>query len=450
MLTGGTAFKYFACEMKTYNYTNLTTEEISKLLKRPKIDFTSIFQTVQPILDAVEKEGDIAIKQYTEQFDGVKLESVVINPKEIEVTLDAETKEAIDMAFGNIYRFHKAQLVEPIEVETMPGVRCMKVARPIERVGMYVPGGTAILPSTAMMLAIPAMIAGCTTKVMATPPRKAGTVAPEIIYIAQKAEVDQILLAGGAQAVAAMAFGTKSVSKVDKIFGPGNQYVTAAKMILQNSEAQIAIDMPAGPSEVLVMADGQANPAYVAADLLSQAEHGKDSQVVLVAMPNFNMDTLNTELESQLNQLPRKEIAEQALAHSYSLIVDTLDEAIDFSNLYAPEHLIVNVVDAESYMDKIINAGSVFLGQLTPESVGDYASGTNHTLPTYGYARMYSGVNLAAFQKSVTMQSLNEEGLKNIGPVVEKLADLEELQAHKNAVSLRLKNIEHSTSNKEY
>lgn len=427
--------------MKTYQYSTLTAEETTELLKRPKIDFTTIFQTVQPIIDAVENEGDESLIRYTEQFDGVKLNSVVINPKEHEVSFDEETKEAIDLAFDNIFRFHKAQIPHPIEVETMPGVRCMKVARPIESVGMYVPGGTAILPSTAMMLAIPAMIAGCETKVLATPPRKDGSVVPEIIYIAQKAGIDQILLAGGAQAVAAMAFGTQTVAKVDKIFGPGNQYVTAAKMILQNSEAQISIDMPAGPSEVLVIADGNANPAYVAADLLSQAEHGKDSQVVLVTTPEFNMDLLNSELESQLNQLPRKEIAAGALDHSYSILVNNLDEALEFSNQYAPEHLIVNVQDAESYAEKIINAGSVFLGALTPESVGDYASGTNHTLPTYGYARMYSGVNLAAFQKSVTMQLLTEEGLKNIGPAVEKLAEIEELQAHKNAVSLRLKDI---------
>ncbi|HET8864958.1 MAG TPA: histidinol dehydrogenase [Gracilimonas sp.] len=427
--------------MKTYQYSALSSEEISKLLKRPKIDFTSIFQTVQPILDAVENEGDEAVKKYTQKFDGVKLEAVTIDPREIEVSFSTEVKEAIDTAFDNIFRFHKAQISHPIEVETMPGVRCMKVARPIERVGMYVPGGTAILPSTAMMLAIPAMIAGCTTKVMATPPKKDGTVAPEIIYIAQKAGINKILLAGGAQAVAAMAFGTESVPKLDKIFGPGNQYVTAAKMILQNSEAQISIDMPAGPSEVLVIADKHSNPAYVAADLLSQAEHGKDSQVVLVSTKEFDMEKLESELEAQLNLLPRKEMAGQSLENSFTVVVDSLDEAFDFSNQYAPEHLIVNVDQAESYTDKIINAGSVFLGQLTPESVGDYASGTNHTLPTYGYARMYSGVNLAAFQKSVTMQSLSEEGLKNIGPTVEKLAELEELQAHKNAVTLRLKDI---------
>lgn len=427
--------------MKTYQYSHLSTEEISKLLKRPKIDFTSIFQTVQPIIDAVENAGDEAVKKYTKQFDGVNLESVVLSPQDIEVDLDPEIKKAIDTAFDNIFSFHKVQFPEPVEVETMPGVRCMKVARSIERVGLYVPGGTAILPSTAMMLAIPAMIAGCTTKVLATPPRKDGKVAPEIIYIAKKAGVDIILLAGGAQAVAAMALGTESVPKVDKIFGPGNQYVTAAKMILQNSEAQISIDMPAGPSEVLVIADKHANPAYVAADLLSQAEHGKDSQVVLVALKGFDLENLESELDAQLSELPRKEMAEKALEHSFTIIADSIDEAFDFSNQYAPEHLIVNVEEAESYTDKVMNAGSVFLGQLTPESVGDYASGTNHTLPTYGYARMYSGVNLAAFQKSVTMQSLSEEGLKNIGPTVEKLAELEELQAHKNAVSLRLKDI---------
>ena len=425
--------------MKTYTYSELSPQEISELSKRPKIDFTSIFQTVQPIIDAVEKEGDAAVRQYTEQFDGVKLTSVSMDPDDISVEIDRSVKEAIDIAFDNISKFHKAQQVPELQVETMLGVICSKVSRPIERVGLYVPGGTAILPSTAMMLAIPAQIAGCTTKVLATPPRKDGSVAPEIIYIAQRAGIDKILLAGGAQAVAAMAIGTETIPKVDKIFGPGNQYVTAAKMILQNSEAQVSIDMPAGPSEVLVIADEQAKPAFVAADLLSQAEHGSDSQVVLVATREFNLNELESELDLQLNGLPRKKMAAKALQNSYTVVTDTLVEAFDFSNGYAPEHLIVNVEDAESHTEQIVNAGSVFLGQYTPESVGDYASGTNHTLPTYGYARMYSGVNLAAFQKSVTMQSLTEEGLKNVGPSVEKLAELEELQAHKNAVSIRLK-----------
>lgn len=410
-------------------------------MKRPKMDFTSVFAIVEPILAQVKKEGDSALKRLTKKFDGTDLDSVIINPKEVTANLSDEIKSAIDTAFDNIFRFHKAQQSEPLIVETMDGVNCKQLTRPIQRVGLYVPGGTAVLPSTAMMLSIPAMIANCSTIVLATPPRKDGTVAPEIIYIAKKAGIDNLLLAGGAQAVAAMAFGTESVPKVDKIFGPGNQFVTGAKMILQNSEAQISIDMPAGPSEVLVIADEQANPAYVAADLLSQAEHGEDSQVVLVATSTFDMNELKTELNSQLNELPRKEMTAKALENSYAIEVENLDTAFQFSNDYAPEHLIVNVKNAESWESKIMNAGSVFFGQFTPESVGDYASGTNHTLPTYGYARMYSGVNLASFQKSVTMQSLNENGLKNIGPAVEKLAELEGLQAHKNAVSIRLRDL---------
>jgi histidinol dehydrogenase len=323
----------------------------------------------------------------------------------------------------------------------MPGVTCKKVMRPIERVGLYVPGGTAVLPSTAMMLSIPAMLAGCTTKILATPPNQDGKVPNEIAYIAQKAKISNILLAGGAQAVAAMAVGTESVPKVDKIFGPGNQYVTAAKMILQNSEAQISIDMPAGPSEVLVIADADANPSYVAADLLSQAEHGADSQVVLVAIEGFKLSDLEEELEEQLMALPRKELASKALEHSFIMKVNTLDEALNFSNEYAPEHLIINIRNADLITEKIKHAGSVFLGGFTPESIGDYASGTNHTLPTYGYAKMYSGVNLASFQKSITMQSVTKNGLQKIGPIVEKLAAIEGLEAHKHAVSIRLKDI---------
>jgi histidinol dehydrogenase len=318
----------------------------------------------------------------------------------------------------------------------------MKIVRPIERVGLYVPGGTAILPSTAMMLCIPAMIAGCKEIVLASPPSKNGKLAPEIVYIARKAGVSKILLAGGAQAVAAMALGTETVPKVDKIFGPGNQYVTAAKMILQNSEARISIDMPAGPSEVLVIADASAKAAFVAADLLSQAEHGADSQVVLVAIKGFDLEELQSELQKQLDALPRKEMATAALQNSYTLEVGSIDEAFSFSNDYAPEHLIVNMEDAAAHTGLIENAGSVFLGAFTPESVGDYASGTNHTLPTYGYARMYSGVNLSSFLKSITMQELTEEGLKNVGPAVEILASAEGLQAHKNAVSLRLNELE--------
>lgn len=427
--------------MNIYQYSKLSSSDIQKLVKRPKMDFTAIFETVQPIINAVQANGDEAIRTFTEKFDGVELSEITLNPADLEVNLDPSTKTAIDIAFNNIKQFHEAQKTEPITVETMPGVICSRFSRAIERVGIYVPGGTAILPSTAMMLAIPAMLAGCSTIVLATPPKLDGSVAPEIIYIAQKTGVQKILLAGGAQAIAALAFGTESVPKVDKILGPGNQFVTAAKMILQNSEAQISIDMPAGPSEVLIIADKQANPAFVAADLLSQAEHGKDSQVVLVATQDFDLITLKKELDQQLNALARKDITAQALTNHFTILVDSLDEAFAFSNEYAPEHLIVNTAKAESYLDQITNAGSVFLGNWTPESVGDYASGTNHTLPTYGYAKMYSGVNLSSYQKFITVQSLSQEGLKNIGATVEKLAEIEGLDAHKNAVSIRLKEL---------
>ncbi len=427
--------------MKKYSLNTLSIDQKNRLLKRPKLNFSSIFEIVQPIIDDVTLYGDQAVLQYTSQFDNIDLTQTTISPSEIEVTLSEDVKQAIDVAYSNIERFHKAQSEEDLIIETMPGVTCKKVMRPIERVGLYVPGGTAILPSTAMMLSIPAMLAGCSTKILATPPNQDGKVPNEIAYIAQKAKISNILLAGGAQAIAAMAVGTESVPKVDKIFGPGNQYVTAAKMILQNSEAQISIDMPAGPSEVLVIADADANPSYVAADLLSQAEHGADSQVVLVAIDGFKLDALEEELEEQLMALPRKELASKALEHSFIMKVNTLDEALNFSNEYAPEHLIINIMNADLITEKIKHAGSVFLGGFTPESIGDYASGTNHTLPTYGYAKMYSGVNLASFQKSITMQSVTKNGLQKIGPTVEKLAAIEGLEAHKHAVSIRLKDI---------
>ena len=428
--------------MKNYTYNDLTQEEIRKLCQRPKIDFESIFGTVQPIIDSVRDEGDSAVAQLTKKFDGVSPSPLVVNPAEQKVEIEADVEKAIDTAFQNIYRFHKAQLPMPLEVETMPGVTCRRVARPIEKVGLYVPGGTAMLPSTLMMLGIPALLAECKEIIIATPPKSDGSVPDEIVYIAQKIGAKAILKAGGAQAIAAMAWGTESVSKVDKIFGPGNQYVTAAKMLLQNSEAQIAIDMPAGPSEVLVIADQSAEPAFVAADLLSQAEHGVDSQVVLVGTQDFPWNTLEVELENQLEELPRREIAQKALENSFSVKVDDLSEAFNFSNRYAPEHLIVQCSEAEEWQDSIINAGSVFLGKWTPESVGDYASGTNHTLPTYGYARMYSGVSVDSFYKYITMQELSEEGIRNVGPTVEKLAELEKLDGHKNAVSLRLNKLD--------
>ncbi|MDX1636467.1 MAG: histidinol dehydrogenase [Balneolaceae bacterium] len=425
--------------MKRYRFSQLDREQIQALCRRPKMDFLSVFEKVAPIIESVRDHGDEAVRNYTERFDQVRPESVVINPQEIETDLGTETKSAIETAFRNIYRFHKAQLAPPIEVETMPGVQCSRVARPIESVGLYVPGGTAILPSTLMMLGIPAMLAGCRQVVVATPPNQRGTINDEMIYIAQKLGVTTLLLAGGAQAVAAMAYGTESVPKVDKILGPGNQYVTGAKMYLQNSEAQVAIDMPAGPSEVLVIADETANPAYIAADLLSQAEHGVDSQVVLVATPGFEIDALEAELMDQLETLPRKESASRALENSFAVEVENIRDAFYFSNQYAPEHLIVQCRDASSKTEHITNAGSVFLGAWSPESVGDYASGTNHTLPTYGYARMYSGVSVDSFQKFITMQQLSKEGLRGLALAVMRLADIEKLDAHKRAVTIRLK-----------
>ncbi|MGD8425990.1 MAG: histidinol dehydrogenase [Balneolaceae bacterium] len=406
------------------------------------MNFRSIFKKIEPIIEKVAEEGDRAIRYFTEKFDNVSPDPLVINPANTNVSIDPEAKRAIDTAFKNIYRFHKAQLPLPLEVETMPGVKCRRVTRAIEKVGLYVPGGTAILPSTLMMLGIPAALAGCKTIVVATPPQNDDTIAEEILYIAQKIGITHLVKAGGAQAIAGMALGTSSVPKVDKIFGPGNQYVTAAKMLLQNSDAQIAIDMPAGPSEVLIIADGSANPDFVAADLLSQAEHGADSQVVLVATDDFKIESCRRAIKQQLQQLPRSDIALQAINNSFTLTVDTLDEAFEFSNLYAPEHLIVQCEGAEEWSTRIHNAGSVFLGHWTPESAGDYASGTNHTLPTYGYARMFSGVSVDSFIKNITMQSLTVDGLKKLGPTVQKLAELEGLDAHKNAVSIRIKNMD--------
>ncbi|MEL7833873.1 histidinol dehydrogenase [Fodinibius sp. Rm-B-1B1-1] len=427
--------------MKTYTYNQLKTDDLRQLCQRPKMDFQSVFGQVQPIIKKVEQKGDSGINYYSQKFDGVVPDPLVINPQQKKVSLDPEIRQAIDTAFDNICRFHKAQLRKPLKVETMPGVQCKRVTRPIERVGLYVPGGTAILPSTLMMLGIPAMLAGCSTIVIATPPKTDGTIADEILYIAQKVGATHLLKAGGAQAVSGMALGTESVPKVDKILGPGNQYVTAAKMMLQNSEAQIAIDMPAGPSEVLIIADKSANPKYVAADLLSQAEHGEDSQVVLIATPDFDLETCEQEINHQLADLPRQKVAKKAIEQSFVLTVDTLEQAFSFSNQYAPEHLILQCNNPEKWEKNIINAGSVFLGPWTPESAGDYASGTNHTLPTYGYARMFSGVSVDSFLKQITMQQITKEGLQNVGPTVEKLAQLEHLQAHKNAVSIRLNDI---------
>ena len=426
--------------IRTYVLADLDADERVEILKRPRVDFTNILGTVAPIVDAVATRGDEAVLEYTSKFDKVDLDKCVVRVEDLpDPKLDDDVKAAFDMAYDNIHKFHAAQKeLADVDVETMPGVRCRRVSRPIGAVGLYVPGGTAVLPSTALMLAVPAKIAGCETVVLATPPMADGSVVPEVLYVAKKAGVTHILQAGGAQAVAAMGYGTQTCPKVDKIFGPGNQFVTAAKMTLQNSEAMVSIDMPAGPSEVLVVADKDADPNHVAADLLSQAEHGPDSQVVLVVPQDVDLDAITAAVSKQAAALPRSEITAKALGHSYAVVVKDLAEACEFSNSYAPEHLIVNVEDAERLLPDLDNAGSIFLGRYTPESVGDYASGTNHVLPTYGYSRMYSGVSLDSFVKYMTVQELTKEGLDKLGPSVARMAAVEGLDAHRLAVTLRL------------
>lgn len=431
--------------MKTTKLSTLNKDEQKKLLLRPVLNSLAMIDKVKPIVERVRNEGDAGLKAMTKQFDKAELSSNIQLPPFATPSLEElppVVREAIDQAYLNVKTFHAAQVDKaPLKVETMPGVVCSRFARPIQRVGIYVPGGTAILPSTAIMLGVPAQVAGCKEIVLATPPRADGSISPEVLYVAQLTGVTAILKAGGAQAVAAMAYGTEEVPKVDKIFGPGNQWVTAAKMYLQNdTDALIAIDMPAGPSEVLVMADSTANPVFVASDLLSQAEHGVDSQVVLVAinLTEKHLAEIEAEVDKQARALPRVEIARQAIAKSLIVLVDTQAEGIAFSNEYAPEHLILHLENAPAAVASIDNAGSVFVGAFTPESCGDYASGTNHTLPTNGYARQFSGVNTASFQKSITSQEITREGLSVLGPVVVTLAEREGLDAHANAVRVRL------------
>ncbi len=414
------------------------------LLKRPAFETASLEATVSGILQAIQREGDAAVKRYTAQFDKVEIESLQVTEAETEeavASLDANLKDAIQIAKANIEKFHQQQM-QPMEVvETMPGVRCWRKSVGIERVGLYIPGGTAPLFSTVLMLGVPAKLAGCQEIVLCSPPNRAGKLHPAILYTAHLVGVTKVFKAGGVQAVGAMAYGTESIPQVYKIFGPGNQYVTSAKQLV-NKEG-IAIDMPAGPSEVLVCVDASANPAFVAADLLSQAEHGIDSQVILVAFDEEFVAKVNAEIESQLANLPRKDIAVKALENSLAIVLQNEVEALDLINEYAPEHLILSLESAENFAASIINAGSVFIGNYTPESVGDYASGTNHTLPTNGFAKAYSGVSLDSFVKKITFQQLTREGLQNVGPAVEKMAAAEELEAHKLAVSLRLKEIGH-------
>nr|ABL63158.1 tri-functional histidine biosynthesis protein [Parastagonospora avenae f. sp. avenae] len=432
--------------MKRYITAKETPETIAAALQRPSQKSTEkIIGICRPIIDAVKTRGDAALLEYTHKFEkATSLTSPVLRapfPPEL-MQLAPETAKAIDVSFENIRKFHAAQREDkPLIVETMPGVVCSRFARPIERVGLYVPGGTAVLPSTALMLGVPAMVAGCKKIVLATPPRSNGKVTPEVVYAAHKVGAEMIVLAGGAQAVAAMAYGTESVSKVDKILGPGNQFVTAAKMHVSNdTNAGVSIDMPAGPSELLVIADASANPAFVASDLLSQAEHGVDSQVILIAvgMNEGQLTAVEDELHQQANALPRVDIVRGAIEHSLTLAVGTIQEALELSNQYAPEHLILQVENADKVVELVENAGSVFIGEWTPESVGDYSAGVNHSLPTYGYAKQYSGVNLASYVKHITSAHLTKEGLQNVGPAVMELARVEELEAHRRAVSLRL------------
>ncbi|KAG7839373.1 hypothetical protein KL942_003735 [Ogataea angusta] len=433
--------------MNRVDATSASKEDIEKCLQRPIQKSADIMNLVTPIVEKVRKEGDAALVELTAKFDKVQLSSPVLNapfPAEM-MHISEDVRKAIDISFANIKTFHEAQnQAETLRVETCPGVVCSRFARPIERVGCYIPGGTAVLPSTSLMLSVPALVAGCKDIVFASPPGKDGRLTPEVVYVAHKVGAKCIVLAGGAQAVAAMAYGTESVPKCDKIMGPGNQFVTAAKMLVSNdSNAMCAIDMPAGPSEVLVIADKYADPDFVASDLLSQAEHGVDSQVILIAvdMTSAEIDQIDEAVHRQALQLPRVEIVRQCIAHSTTIIVNSYDEAFEMSNRYAPEHLILQIQDAEKWVDKVDNAGSVFVGAYSPESCGDYSSGTNHTLPTYGYARMYSGVNTTTFQKFITSQVVTKEGLKSIGKAVMDLAAVEGLDAHRNAVKIRMEKL---------
>lgn len=421
--------------------TNPDKSRWPEILKRPVMNTENLFDTVRSVIDRVKAEGDRAVLDYEEKFDKVTLASLVVSDGELqeaEQLVSEELKAAIALAKQNIETFHAAQRFEGKKVETRPGVTCWQKAVAIEKVGLYIPGGTAPLFSTVLMLAIPAKIAGCKEIVLCTPPDShTGKVHPAVLYAAKVAGVNRIFKAGGIQAIAAMAYGTESVPKVYKIFGPGNQYVTAAKQWVGLRD--VAIDMPAGPSEVEVLADETANPVFVAADLLSQAEHGVDSQAMLITTSRRLQQAVKEEVERQLALLPRKEIAEKSLANSKLIVVDKLEEAIALTNAYAPEHLILEVEDYLSVAEQITNAGSVFLGSLTPESAGDYASGTNHTLPTNGYAKAYSGVSLDSFIRKITFQEITPEGIQAIGPAIEVMAANEHLDAHKNAVSVRLK-----------
>src|SRR6056297_732812 len=432
--------------MKIVEYPNQI--ELQKVLERPTFEVTNLEKTVQKIIKRVKTKGDQALKELCRQFDKVEIESLKVSSETIndsEQFISNELKRAMQLAAENIAKFHKAQIPKEITIETTKGVTCRQKPVPIQKAGLYIPGGSAPLISTVLMLAIPARLAGCKEIVLCTPPTKDGSINPAILYAAEISGVTELFACGGAQAIAAMAYGTESIPKVDKIFGPGNQYVTMAKQIIASQG--IAIDMPAGPSEVMILADETANPEYIAADLLSQAEHGPDSQVILVTNSNNIANRTFFFVNNQLETLPRKDIAEQSLKSGVILIVKNEQEMIKISNQYAPEHLIISTQNSDSVAEQVTQAGSVFLGNYTPESLGDYASGTNHTLPTNGFARSYSGLNMDAFFNKITFQRATKRGLEIIGPEVEQIADAEQLTAHKNAVSIRLKNIKYEDNN---
>ena len=420
-------------------YINPKLSDWSALTSRPTKEAQDLQKIVLDVFEKIQSEKDKALIDFTEKFDKVKLSSLEVSTEEIEEAkplISEELKQAIQLAASNIEKFHSVQREEIKVIETTKGVNCWRESRGIENVGIYIPGGTAPLFSTTLMLGIPAKLAGCENIILCTPPNKSGKVHPAILYTANLIGIEKIYKVGGIQAIGALTFGTETIQKVDKIFGPGNQYVTAAKQVAQNFG--VAIDMPAGPSEVLVIADETSIPKYVAADLLSQAEHGIDSQVILLTTSEKILTETIAEINTQLEILPRKELAAQALENSKGIVLNSINECVSFSNIYAPEHLIFACESAENHIDKIINAGSVFLGNYSCESAGDYASGTNHTLPTNGYAKNYSGVSLDSFIKKITFQKLTAEGIQNIGPAIELMAEAEELFAHKNAVTLRL------------
>lgn len=409
-------------------------------MARPDNGLEDVYDTARGILDDIQRNGDSALIKYTRMFDGVDLQELEVSQAEIDdacLQVSCDLKNAILVARQNIEKFHLAQKLSPQMIETMPGVQCWQKSVPIERVGLYVPGGTAPLFSTVLMLGIPAKIAGCKEIVLCTPADKEGKVNPAILYAASLIGINRVFKLGGIQAVGGMAYGTKLVPKVSKIFGPGNRFVTAAKQLV--SLKDVAIDMPAGPSEVMVLADESAEPSFIAADLLSQAEHGADSQVIFVTDSENLLVQVEQEVEQQLSELPRQEIARKALANSRLIVLKNADEMLEISNAYAPEHLIISMRDDEYIAGRVINAGSVFLGNYSPESAGDYASGTNHTLPTHGYANAFSGVNLDSYMKKITYQKISAAGLAKLGPSIEVMAEAEQLMAHKNAVTVRLK-----------